>query len=548
RERNAQLALQAEDLAELHQARSRMFANLSHEFRTPLTLILGPLKSLLAGREGTLEPGVRNQHALMLRNGERLLRLINQILDLSKIQGGALSLRTRTADLVSFVRTVTAACAPLMEGRSLVLVWRSDAEALLCAFDPEHMETVLLNLLSNAAKFTEPGGSVEVGVRDAGGWAEITVSDTGIGIRAEEIPRVFHRFHQSDASPTRRFAGTGIGLTLAKELVELHGGTITVESTPGVGSTFTVRLPQAEEVRDPACPQPDWDGGFEDDPGDDLASRVSAMEVDVGAPAPDREPGDDRTTVLVVDDNADVRIYLRSILSKTYRVIEARDGAEGLSVVRDSLPDLVVADVMMPGLDGLALGRELKTDPLTDAIPLILLTARAEPQDEVAGLSQGADAYLVKPFDPHVLEARVANLLAQRRLLRERFRQGEAVPPATVPETSAPLDSRLRPLVEARLADPDFGPDALATDAGLSYHQLYRALRDELGVTPSGFIRRVRVECAAALLRAGAGNVTEIAYSVGFESLSYFRRAFHERFGASPTAHLASQIAPGRRA
>jgi len=265
-------------------------------------------------------------------------------------------------------------------------------------------------------------------------------------------------------------------------------------------------------------------------------------------PAFDEGSVDARPTVLVVDDHADVRAYLRSVLGGTYRVIEARDGEEGLAMAREALPDLVVADVMMPGLDGLALGRELKTDPMTDAIPLVLLTALADPQDQVAGLSHGADAYLVKPFDPDVLDACVANLLAQRRLLRERFRQGEVPPPATRPETPAPLDARLRPLVEARLADPDFGPDALAADAGLSYHQLYRALRDELDVTPTGFIRRIRVECASALLRQGAGSVTEIAYSVGFESLSYFRRAFHERFDASPTGHLAAQTAADLRA
>jgi signal transduction histidine kinase/ligand-binding sensor domain-containing protein/CheY-like chemotaxis protein/AraC-like DNA-binding protein len=539
-ERNVQLATQAEALADLHQARSRLFANLTHEFRTPLTLILGPLKSLQSGRHGVLDVGVREQHQLMLRSSERLLRLINQILDLSKIQAGALSLEPRVGDVTSFARDVTMACTSLMERRGLALEFNADAARLFCPFDPEHLETILYNLLSNAAKFTETGGSVAVEVRELDGWAEITVRDTGIGIRPEETSRIFERFHQSDASPTRRFAGTGIGLALAKELVEMHEGSITVESAPGKGSTFTVRLPRAEEsaVADaPVSPDRGVPQDRVDAPWLDGAPQVSAAKR---APPPGEEP-DDRATVLVVDDNPDVRAYLHSLLDQTYRVIDARDGEEGLAVVREALPDLVVADVMMPGLDGLALGRELKTDPMTDAIPLILLTARAEPQDHVAGLTHGADAYLVKPFDPDVLQACVASLLAKRSLLRERFRQGEVPLPTTCPETPAPLDARLRPLVEARLVDPALGPDALAADAGLSYHQLYRALRDELGVTPSGFIRRIRVECAAALLRQGAGSVTEIAYSVGFESLSYFRRAFHERFNASPTEHLAAQ-------
>jgi AraC-like DNA-binding protein len=209
-------------------------------------------------------------------------------------------------------------------------------------------------------------------------------------------------------------------------------------------------------------------------------------------------------------------------------------------MARDALPDLIVADVMMPELDGLALGRALKGDPMTDAIPVVLLTARASTEDQIAGLGTGTDAYLVKPFDPGVLEASLANLLAQRRRLRERFRQGEAAPPAPVASAPSALEIRLRPLVQANLTDPDFGPESLAGAAGLSYHQLYRALRDELRVTPSRFIRTVRVECAAELLRQAAGSVTEIAYSVGFESLSYFGQAFRERFGSSPSVHLAA--------
>jgi DNA-binding response OmpR family regulator len=247
---------------------------------------------------------------------------------------------------------------------------------------------------------------------------------------------------------------------------------------------------------------------------------------------------EDRTTVLVVEDNADVRSYVRSVLEGRYRIIEAEDGPEGLERARTELPDLIVADVMMPGLDGLALARELKTDRMTDAIPVVLLTARAASEDQVAGLEAGADAYLVKPFDPVVLEAQVANLLAQRVRLRERFEAGAAVPPVAAAPTASALDQRLRPLVEARLHDPEFSPIALASAAGLSYHQLYRALRDELGSTPSRFIRTVRVECAAELLARRAGSITEIAYSVGFESLSYFNRAFRERYGAAPSEHL----------
>jgi signal transduction histidine kinase/AraC-like DNA-binding protein len=540
-QQNAQLASQTEMLAKLHEARSRLFANLSHELRTPLTLVLGPLRSLHTGRYGPLSPGVRDQHSLMLRNGERLLGLINQILDLSSLQAGALSLKLRTADLVDFARTTLGAFSSYAERYDIGLRFHSRTPALICTFDPEQLEKVLLNLLSNAVKFTEQGGSVEMEVSGDRESAEIAVRDTGVGIAPDELPRVFDRFYQADSSSTRRYPGTGIGLALAKELVELHGGDIRAESTPGEGSTFTVRLP----LSGPALAGPPADDGTRDGEPRVVAAPPPPDRA-TAVPAPNEDDAhDDRTTVLVVDDNADVRAYIRSVLHGSYSVIEARDGDEGLEIARAALPDLIVADVMMPKVDGLALGRALKEDPMTDAIPLVLLTARASPDDHVAGLEHGADTYLVKPFHPEVLEACVANLLAQRRRLRERFRQGEATPPATTADPPTPLDARLRPLVEACLADPDFGPNALADAAGLSYHQLYRALRDELGLTPSGFIRRVRVECAAALLRQGAGSVTEVAYSVGFDSLSYFRRAFHERFDASPTKYLAAEPRPG---
>jgi signal transduction histidine kinase/AraC-like DNA-binding protein/ActR/RegA family two-component response regulator len=539
RQKETQLEAQNAQLGELHQARSRLFANLSHELRTPLTLILGPLGSLLDGRHGTLPPSAREQHQLMKRNGHRLLRLINQILDLTRLQAGAVTLDRRTHDLVGFVGAQVLAFAPLAERQRIALRFRSAVPALSVGFDAEQLEKVLLNLLSNAIKFTAPGGEVQVSLAAEADAVEITVRDTGIGIAAGELPRVFERFFQADASATRRYEGTGIGLALARELVELHGGTIRAESEPGVGSAFTVRLGlDAGAVR----PLTGAHRPIEAAPLG-LTFHVSDAElaaVDEGAPI---EDAPDRTTVLVVDDNADVRAYVRSVLSASYRVLEAGDGRAGLELAAIALPDLVVADVMMPELDGLALGRALRADPMTDAIPLVLLTARAAPEDQVAGLDSGADAYLVKPFEPSVLLAQVAGLLAQRRRLRDRFRQGEAVPPATAPAEPSPLDLLLRPLIEARLTQPGFGPEALADAAGLSYHQLYRALRDELDTTPTRFIRTVRVECAAELLRSGAGSITEIAYSVGFESLSYFRRAFRERFGTSPSDHLAAQAA-----
>jgi signal transduction histidine kinase/DNA-binding response OmpR family regulator len=562
-------ARQAASLAELDRAKDRFFANISHEFRTPLTLILGPLADLIEGRSGVLPAAVRVHHAMMQRNAQRLLRLINQVLDLTRLESGQLALDMVPGDLVATCRATTASFAPLAERRRIALVFEAPAAAVPVRLDAPQFEKVLLNLLSNAFKFTEPGGRVAVQVDADYAGARLVVRDTGVGIAPALLPRVFDRFFQADSTATRRHEGSGIGLSLARELVELHGGTVTADSTPGVGSAFTVRLPLLPAAMGAGAA---GDGGAEA-----LAGAASAMAgamagATAGAPRPAAEPPtgtdaavareeerDDRTTVLVVDDNADVRAYVAGVLAAGYRVLEAADGAAGLALAREALPDLVLADVMMPRLDGFALARALREDPATDGIPVVLLTARADAGDEVAGLSAGADDYVTKPFDRGVLEARIAALIATRRRLRERYRlEGLPAPaaadarvdsaelaaslvaaaPAADREPSE-LERRLRRLVEARLTEPELKPDALAAAAGLSYQQLYRRLRDELGVTPSQFIRTVRVERAAELLRAGEGSVTEVAYAVGFNALSHFHRSFRERFGVAPTA-LAS--------
>ncbi|HLT47073.1 MAG TPA: two-component regulator propeller domain-containing protein [Rubricoccaceae bacterium] len=551
---NAQIEAQAEALAALDEAKSRFFANLSHEFRTPLTLLLGPLQDALAHPDGSGDAAIpRARLRAMLRNSQRLLRLVNQLLDLARLEAGHLPLDPRPHDLVTFVRDTTLAFAPLAERLGTALTWEAQAPALPLLFDRDKLEKVLANLLSNALKFTPRGGAVHVAV----GWDEeavrIAVSDTGVGIPAAELPRVFDRFHQVDGSTTRAREGTGIGLALAKELAELHGGRITAESTPGQGSTFTVHLPFR--------PAPTGDDGEAETPPSGDVSGAADVEVAVGLdgraapdtgftptngdghPWPDDEPADeaDRTTVLVVDDNADVRAYVRTILEPAYRVIEAADGQAGLEAARETLPDLVVADVMMPALDGLGLSRALKADPATDCIPVVLLTARASRADEVEGLGTGADDYVTKPFHAGALRARVDNLIALRRRLRERLR-AEGAPAASAPpeppaEAMSAFERQVRAVVTANLTEPGFDVEALAEAVALSRSQLHRRLREEAGTTPSALIRTVRVEAAARLLREGAGTVSEVAYAVGFESLSHFSRCFRAHYGVNPSAY-----------
>jgi signal transduction histidine kinase/ligand-binding sensor domain-containing protein/DNA-binding response OmpR family regulator len=540
RQREAQLARQNTQLSELHEARSRLFANLTHEFRSPLTLILGPLRSLLDGRHGTLQPTVREQGALMLRSGERLLNLTNQVLELVRVQSGALVVNRQRVDLVAFTRDVVREFQALADARGVGLRFGSQEAALDAHIDADHLEKALFNVLSNALKFTPRGGDVHVVVQAREGTGEIVVHDSGIGVAPADLPRVFDRYFQAHAPASvadDARVGSGIGLALTRELVEQLGGVIRAESTPGVGSTFTIALPLGDAATaSDATRAPSERAERHGAPAEPVANTSTAHVTHAL----------DRTTVLIVDDDADMRAFVRSVLSPAYHVLEATDGQSALASAREALPDLIVADVVMPGLDGLALGRALKEAPMTEAIPLILLTARAAPVDQVAGLEAGADAYLVKPFEPSVLEAQVESLLAQRHRLRALFREPAPPPPPPVDATSE-LERRLRPLVEQHLTDSSFGPEALAHAAGLSYHQLYRALRDELAMSPSRFIRTVRVERAAALLRQRLGSVTEVAYASGFESLSYFSRVFRERFGTTPSDYAAGAppVSPG---
>lgn len=539
------VARQAEQLRALDAFKSRFFANLSHEFRTPLTLIIGPLQRALAGEHGPLPSAFEPEGRIMLRNSQRLQRLINQILDLAQMEDGSLRLDARVQDLVPFLGEIVEAFGPLAREAGVTLSFKPVDTACVALFDADRLEKVILNLLSNAFKVSRPGDAVTVTVAPDGDDVEIGIADTGPGIPAANLPHLFDRFYQVDASSTRTQEGSGIGLALAKELVDLHGGTLTVESEVGVGSTFTVRLP-ARRTADAGLPLtavPRPDGDAPGPPavmpgGDGLPASTSSPTLGQAA-APGTED-DDRTTVLVVEDNADMRDFVGAVLGTTYRVLTAPDGASGLAEARAHLPDLIVSDVMMPGLDGFALGRALKDDPALDCIPVILLTARAEVEDQVEGYETGADAYVTKPFEASVLRAQVRALLDTRLRLRTRFAEGAAPPEESTPAPSeTPFVAAVRAAVLARMADPALTVEDLAAAVNLSYVQCYRRLRDEAGLTPSAYIRTLRLERAAALLEDGAGTVSEIAYGVGFNSLSYFSRCFREAYGVAPSGYAA---------
>ncbi|MCP3962057.1 MAG: response regulator [bacterium] len=552
---------QAEKLAELERLKSDLFADVSHELRTPLTLTLGPLRDLRDGRCGELPPAALEEVKVASSNAERLLYYVNEILDTAKMESGRFELRVRPGDLTAFLADLVERFESLAERHGLRYRFVPPPVPIPIWGDPGQLDKVFSNLLSNAMRYTPEGGLVEVTVEEPEGAAPgegsvaVTVRDEGPGIAPEDQERIFDRFARVTGQPTRDGSGTGLGLPLARRLAELHGGSLTVESAPGEGSAFRVELRLGHEHFVP-------EQVFEDEPWRtaDASSGppLSGLWASDGQPASgDRE---DRTTVLVVDDHPGIRTFVRRHLESSYRVAEAADGAEGLALARELLPDLVVADVMMPELDGFELCRTLKRDPELDWVPVVLLTARAAADDKLAGLGEGADDYMTKPFDARELKARVDNLIASRRRLRERFAggngNGNGMPRPRLPLApgvrATPDDlewlKRVREAVEVSFEDESLSVDTLSVDtlaARLAVHRsrLHERLRLLTGSSPQKLITELRLKRAADLLGRETVSVSEAAYAVGYESVSSFSRRFKERFGKSPSVWRRQAVA-----
>ncbi len=573
RKKNEQLAEQTEKLKALDAAKDRFFANLSHEFRTPLTLVRGPVQEVREALErGTLDPAEQtDQLAIAERNAARLQRLIDQILGLARLEAGTYELAARPTALSEAVPRLVRQFEPLAERHALALTVETETvhgDADPAYVDREALEHVVGNLLSNAIKFTPEGGRVRVTIAEAADHVTVAVGDTGPGIPEAEREAIFDRFQQVDDTVTREQEGTGIGLAFAQDLVTLHGGTITVESTEGEGTTFTVRLPRgADHLSDDqiaqgttASPRPSDEAEPPAEPADEerVPSALSPSSLDSQSPSPSSpserapapDPGstpaeqsqrdsDDRSkVVLIVDDNADVRRYVRSILEPTFTVLEAADGADGATVAREELPDVILADVMMPSVDGHEMTRRLKEDPETEAIPVIMVTARAETSDEVTGLQVGADDYVTKPFDADVLRQRVGGVLTLQERLRRRLTEElreEGPKKAAEPDERPEIVREARRVARDHLTDPDFNVEALAGEMAMSRSTLYRRLSDASDHTPSSLLTSVRIEKARELLKEGE-PVTQVAYAVGYERLSTFSSVFKEHVGESPSA------------
>jgi signal transduction histidine kinase/DNA-binding response OmpR family regulator/streptogramin lyase len=529
---------ESDRLKELDQLKSRFFANISHEFRTPLTLILGPLQKLI---QNQTENDRNKDYNLIHRNALRLQRLINQLLDISRLEAGKLKLNAREYDIVALTRAIVANFESHAKKRNICLTFNSTLKTQNAYLNFDKFEKILTNLLSNAFKFSDDDTTISVSLDKLSdsktsfkeGFARLCIQDQGIGVKKEHIDKIFQRFYQVDDTATRGYEGSGIGLTLVKEMVDLHYGTIAVKSEPGKGTTFIVCLPlgkshlNIEEIEQ----LPVDEIKVPDEPLDETVLRIL------------NENTDQLPLVLIVEDNIDVQQYIGSFLEEDHNLIFADNGKEGLDRAIQEIPDLIISDVMMPVMDGIELSTELKSDERTSHIPVILLTARATVEDKVEGLETGADDYLQKPFDVHELKVRIKNLIEQRKLLKEKFAQEDGFLISKISKTPADerFVNRMMDIISDNISEPTFKIESLSKEIGMSRMQLHRKIQGLFGQSPGQFLRSLRLKQSAELLKNVTGNISEIAYDVGFESPAHFTSSFRRHFGITPSEYQKQQ-------
>ncbi|MEM6342355.1 MAG: tetratricopeptide repeat protein [Bacteroidota bacterium] len=510
-------------LKELDDFKSRFFTNISHEFRTPLTVVGGMLQQIRKDPQKWLAEGI----SLAEKNVNRLLSLINQILDLRKLEAGSLSLNLVQDDAVAFLKKQTEALRSLAEDKEIHLEFEADQPQILMDFDIEKLLIIHTNLLSNALKFTEPGGVVAVSLeRTLDAQLSWKVADTGRGISTEKLPYIFDRFYQVDTPNAEIGEGTGIGLSLSHELVQFMGGSIAVSSRLGEGTSFEVLLPIEQKAALPAK---------------GAASIAPMIPAEVILPNTQMVPNPSSTdlpSLLIIEDNPDLQHYLYALLEDSYNLMLAKDGAEGIEMALEYVPDLIISDVMMPKKNGYEVCDILKADERTSHIPIVLLTAKADQDSKLQGLKKGADAYLTKPFHEEELLVRLDQLLSLRQRLQARYAGSGAIPPPVEPafELEDAFILKVRQAILDRLDDSSYRPEDLIKDIGVSRTQMYNKLKALTGKSVSHFVRSVRLEKAKELLLNPEMHVGEVAHLVGFEDPMYFTRVFKKETELSPSS------------
>ena len=526
---------EAHHLREVENMKSRFFANLSHEFRTPLTLIKGPLEQLISGR---IKENLADYYKMLLRNTEKLQALIDQLLELSQLEAESIPLNKQKNDLPSLLRSLTYTFIPLAEEKFISLGFNSSDDSVHVMIDKDKLEKIINNLLSNAFKFTPAGGKISVDLNieknKMGEAAIVSVSDTGIGIPEEYKSKIFNRFFQVDDKSNKNQTGSGIGLALVKELVELHSWEISVESSQGIGTIFTLKIP-IEKV--PEIEAPKELSLVTDSKVESLQEITPSTEADNEAESKTDDTIESKPTILFVEDSPDVRSYVYDLLSSEYKVLVAEKAEAGIELALTNMPDLILSDLMMPGMDGIEFCHRVKTDWQTSHIPFILLTARVTEESKIEGLETGADDYLTKPFNYEELSIRIKNLINQRKILREKFSKEINIQPGAL--TANSLDNefleKVLIIVEKNLNNEKLDTEKLAEEMFVSRRQLHRKLQAITGQGPGEFIRTVKLKRAAQLLIEAKLSVTQIALEVGFESPAQFTRAFKKHFNILPS-------------
>ena len=529
-EQRDQLIQLSHQLEEATHAKLVFFTNISHDFRTPLTLVADPVEHLLA--DSSLSEDQRRMLLLVQRNVNILLRLVNQILDFRKYENGKMEYTPISLDILSsfegWNESFMAAARKKHIHFSFDYMPDTDYRTLA---DVEKLERIYFNLLSNAFKFTPENGKVTVRLssltKDDHCWIRFTVANTGSMISAEHIRNIFDRFYKIDM----HHAGSGIGLALVKAFVEMHGGTIQVESDERQGTMFTVDLPSC-------CCTSSPDTSSMDMSSMGTSGHESPVELLEGEEEEERNYDSSRMSVLVIDDNADIRSYIHGLLSAEYSVIEAANGSEGIRKAMKYVPDLIISDVMMPGIDGIECCRRLKSELQTCHIPVILLTACSLDEQRIQGYDGGADSYISKPFSSQLLLARIHNLIDSHQRLKQFFGDRQTLAKEDICDLDKDFVEKFKALIEEKMGDSELNVEDLGREMGLSRVQLYRKIKSLTNYAPNELLRMSRLKRAASLLASSGMTVAEIAYEVGFTSPSYFTKCYKEQFGESPTEFL----------
>ena len=538
--------LQQSQSEELNKNKLQFFTNISHEFRTPLTLIINPIKDIINNKELNLPQGVKNKHSIIYKNTNRLYRLINELMDLRKLEFNKMIVRAKEINLIKFTKNIASYFEEEARNKNILISVDSDIPDLPIWADQKMLEKIIFNLLSNAIKATPKGGAINIELfsndklynlplinkNESVKAIEIIITDTGSGLNKEEVEKIFERFYQIEDQNKSYIGGTGIGLEVVKSFVQLHKGDIKVNSKVGDGTSFKLLFPVGNEhyTAEQILSEDENIGSIKED-----FILIKPSTID---PCIEEKNDSVKTkTVLIVEDNLELVDYLKNELNLEYKVYTAGNGYEGIKIAKEVLPDAIITDVVMPEMDGFELCKAIKTDASTSHIPLLMLTARTTIENRIEGIENGADAYMVKPFDLKLLKLRLSQLITSRQLIFDKYFGAISGTDEKINSSSIDKDfiQKLLFYINENISDSNLSVEELASQLKLSRSQLYRKIKALTGQTVNEFIRKIRLERAKQILISGNANISEACFSVGFSSPSYFSKCFKAHFGVLPS-------------